>query len=44
MRHFVRTILTLGAGLRLEREFRDILVDIVRAGWVDRVARVQAGG
>ena len=26
----MRTILTLGAGLRLEREFRDILVDIVR--------------
>ena len=30
MRNFVRAILTIGAGVRLEKEFRDILVDLVR--------------
>ena len=30
-RQLVRAILALGGGLRLEREFRDILIDLVRA-------------
>ena len=29
VRNFVRAILTIGAGVRLEKEFRDILVDLV---------------